>query len=613
MISTPDRSRLALAACVTLYVGALAAVGFGPFTGIWGLNSIHFVAPAGRVLCLASGVLGLLLMWRGWRGGPPARGRQEHPLRALPRGAAIAAGFAAAALLLWAARDRSHFLGDGRIWIDNLRAGRFPHYSEPLSAAIWRLFTWLLQGLGVPPGPDALAVLSVASGLAAGLLLAWVVREAVPAGARTTAFGLLATLGASMLYFGYIEIYPIVSLAVLGYVLAALRCLRGGMPAAALAAAFAVAMGSHLVCLYLLPSYAYVVLRSRPALWKGVALAVAPFVLVAMMFALLHVSLTDAARPFGVLSVALRSTAGRSTPSLAALLGMTSDLASVLLLVLPVPFLLYMTGRAPSLGAADGAATAFLRLAALPGILAAILLVVPGSPAQDWDLMAITVLPLAILAVREGAPMLEGSRRSFRLGLVATSIAGLAPFVLVNASEPGALARLASLVGPESRLSAHERAYGNEKVARTYMARRAFAAALPFARASWEAEPSNARYWTNLGEVLNELGRCNEAIPLLRRAVELAPERWDSRYDLGLCLVKQERYAEAAQTLHRAVAAGGDRPDVRHLWGIALFRSGQSDSAVVVWRGILERWPEYAARLRGGATPGGLAGETTAP
>jgi tetratricopeptide (TPR) repeat protein len=175
----------------------------------------------------------------------------------------------------------------------------------------------------------------------------------------------------------------------------------------------------------------------------------------------------------------------------------------------------------------------------------------------------------------------------------------------VNAVEPSAAARLDALVNGAVRMTAHEHAYGNEKLARLYMDRRDFAAALPYVRASFEAEPGNARYAVNLGVVLNEIGRVGEAIPLLERAVAMAPDRWDAAYNLGLCYTKVERYAEAARVLAASAASGGDRPDVHHLWGLALYRSGQADSAVHVWTNVMRRWPEYTGELRN-AAPGGV-------
>lgn len=616
--TTPLR-RGAVPAILAAYVALLAAVAFGLVPGNWGLNSIRFVSPAARWIAVLLALAGLALVGSGSssadRRGPPAAGSRGAP-RGAPRGSKRSFSGAAAALalaiaataLLWALRDRTHFLGDGLIWIDNFRSGKFPHYSEPLTALVWQLHVALLRLLRIPPTADSLAVLPIGCGLAAGALLWAVTGEIVRGGrARRAAFAVLATLGSAMLYFGYIEAYAIVSVAILAYLLLALRTARGAGSAIGLAGAFTAALASHLVCVYLAPSYLYVIGKDRGPVWKRLALGAAPFVAGALAFGFLGVSIADLARPFGVLGVALLSARGASTTPIASLLAALGDLASTLLLVLPVPLVLVVarvfSGDGRSRGDADGPGRWLLPLAAGAGLLTAVALVIPGSPAQDWDLMSLTVLPLALLAVREGAGFLARSPGRIGSGLVLVSAASLLPFVLVNTSEPAAVARLSVIVGAKSRLSTHERAYGNEKLARTFMDRREFAAALPFARAAYEAESTNVRYVTRLGGVLGGLGRLDEAAPLLTKAIAMAPDKWDAAYDLGLFYVKARRYAEAAPLLERAVQAGAVRPEIYHLWGYALFHAGERDSAGAVWDRLVNLWPEYAAKVRGGAPP----------
>jgi len=595
--------RFAAAVGATLYAAALAAAAYAPLHPLWGLDPIRYATPVVQAVSLLLALSGLGLVWTGLsdrgaakRGVRPAGPASRRRLRIL---AALAAG----ALLLWLARDRSHYLGDGRVWLEHLRAGSLQHYSEPLSVAIWQGYLGLIHALGAQAGPDALAWLSVACGLVAGLIFMGIVRELTmeePEGSRAARpwmFGLLATSGAAMLYFGYIEVYPIVSLAVLAYLLIGLRCLRGASSPWLACAALTVAIGTHFISVFLIPSFVDVVLRSGGSPMKRIALLAAPVPMVIALLSLLGIPIGETARPFSALSVALRSTAGRTAPTGASIGAMLADLLSVLLLVLPIPLALLLArlGRPPEDRRRE---PAFLWLAAAPGLIAALILVIPGSPAQDWDVTAVTVLPLLVLGVGAGFDVLRKASPRFGPGLASLALAGLVPFVLVNTSEARALERLKGLIRPGTRVSAHERAYGNEKIARTYMDRKEYANALPYAQASHEAEPNNARFLTNLGQVLQELGRVDEAIPLLERAVAVAPDRWDSRYDLGLCYMKRERYAEAADLLGSAVAKGGDRPDVHHLWGIALFRSDRRDSAVTVWRGILERWPGYAQSLQ---------------
>jgi Flp pilus assembly protein TadD len=99
-----------------------------------------------------------------------------------------------------------------------------------------------------------------------------------------------------------------------------------------------------------------------------------------------------------------------------------------------------------------------------------------------------------------------------------------------------------------------------------------------------------------------QLSRYEEAVPYLREGVRRGPERWEGRYDLGLAYMRLDRYPEAIQELREAVRLQPNLPVLRHNLGLAYYRSDHADSALVVWKEILLRWPDYAASLK---LPGG--------
>src|SRR5205085_6386875 len=91
-------------------------------------------------------------------------------------------------------------------------------------------------------------------------------------------------------------------------------------------------------------------------------------------------------------------------------LGHAADVLNAILLALPVPLLLLLgaladhSRRAPDErpGVWREPQTIFLAAAAIPSLLLAAGLVLPVAPAQDWDLSAILLLPLAVLGVEAG-------------------------------------------------------------------------------------------------------------------------------------------------------------------------------------------------------------------
>jgi tetratricopeptide (TPR) repeat protein len=297
------------------------------------------------------------------------------------------------------------------------------------------------------------------------------------------------------------------------------------------------------------------------------------------------------------------------------------DLANLAILLAPVPLILVavrvgsaaMRGALPASREDAGPVRRFLALAAAPGLLAALFLVVPSSPAQDWDLLAIVLLPAAIAAVAAGLPTLERSSRVTLAGIALLASAGVGSFVLVNADEAAGIRRFESLVGESAALRPHERAYGNEKLATYWAGRGDYERALVHARRAVDAEPTNPRYWVKAGGSLVSLGRHEEAIPLLLEALRRQRGRADASYDLGICYAKANRYEEAVDAFRVAVAADGDRPDYRHNLGLMLFAAGKPDSAHTVWTDVLRRWKGYPLTVRSMARRfGDGLGESTA-
>jgi tetratricopeptide (TPR) repeat protein len=212
--------------------------------------------------------------------------------------------------------------------------------------------------------------------------------------------------------------------------------------------------------------------------------------------------------------------------------------------------------------------------------------------------MAITVLPAAVLAVALAQPLLAVLPATGRIGLCLLSAGTLLSFVLVNADEAAGVRRFTALVGEDSRLSAHERAYGNEKLVQYHASRGEFEPALRYSERMVRAEPTNPRYWVKAGATLCNLGRYLEAAPYFEEALRRAPGRADATYNLGLCYARTQRIPEAIAAFRAAVAADGSQPDYRHNLGVVLFSAGNADSARAVWEDVLRRWPGYPLTVR---------------
>ena len=597
-----------MAAGASLYAALVIAASVSAGPRGWGVHAPGFLPLPIRLLVFAGLAGCVALLWVAAfekerpTGVAPPRGSARRrilsrvwPLLLLPPYAA----------LLWILRARTQLLGDGSVWLATARSGEHRAYSEPLFAALWHGFAALVRGTGRTPDAPSMSVFPVLCGVIAALLLLGIAIEIAPSRGRWLfPVALLLTLGMSQLYFGYIESYAAAAAFILFYLWLALRRVRGADPPYVASVALALAIVAHLSALYLYPSYLLLVwLEKKPTALKLV-FSLLPAVILAGLLYVLNYHPSEWTAPLRAATSGIREGFEGATfhrPYGFFSYGHFADVMNVLLLSLPVPVLLLLGWAAATRGGFRPFPRhlTLLAAAAIPGFLLAVWLMTPVAPAQDWDLTSIFLLPTAVFGVAAGR-WLWGDAANVKAAaaLVGLSAISLLSFVLVNASEPSAVRRFGAVVNDPVRVSRYGRAYGNSVLELYYRDRDQYALALPYARAAADAEPTNPRNWTNVGFELMRLGRQEEAIPYLREGITRGPERWEGRYNLGLTYMNLGRYPEAIPELREAVRLEGNLPVLRHNLGLALYRSGNPDSALVVWREILVRWPDYAASLR---------------
>ncbi len=636
-----DRSRAArgaLAAGAAAFLIAVAVASQAPGPRPWALHLPGFLPGPARsfVMALLAGGVALLafdflrtapthnpgeaphVREASSQRGAKRRAARHQARRSAPGAASRIPGWSAWLLLLpwvwllWKLETRTRFLGDGTVWLQNIQTANPNPFSEPLSAAAWAAYARFLRGAGLPIDPVTAGLLPILCGLVAAALFWGIACEITPKnGSRVIALVVLGTMGLVQLYFGYIESYPTVSVAILAYLWLGLRRARGADHPLWPAIALAVAMACHLSCAFLAPSYLYLLLREKQSWMKRVALALVPPAAAAALFVLLGY---PPSRWLGAFRIAARAVesgheaALYAKPYAAISLDHAWDVLNAVLLALPVPALLLLAavvsgtardGKATGTNLFGDPAAIFLAVAALPGFLLAAALVLPVAPAQDWDLTSILLLPLAVFGVKAGFSIPKVPMRGARgVGIAALGAGALLSFVLVNANEESGLRRYETLVGPGAKVTAYARAYGNELLATYDVGRKDYQRAALHAQRALDAEPTNPRYWVKKGAALYELGRYDEAIPALQEGIRRGPARDDAYYDLGNCLERQKRHAEAVTNYREAIRLAEPRPDYLNNLGVALYNVGEKDSARVLWTQVVQRWPWYVLSRR---------------
>lgn len=569
-----SEKRVALGVLVLLVLQAVA-----PLCGArwaWGIDALRYLGPTWRVglglLAIASGLLAArLLSGSGWRALAISC---DHGASNLSSAALVILGVGlllAGGLFL---RPVNALLGDGLTYLEQLplsaASGMRQVEREPLAFAAVRGLHALLGG-GPAKAKAAYVLLSVLSGCAF-VVIAIALARALTSGRSTLALLFLVLLlqGYCQLFVGYIETYPLVVVAVSGYLLAGTHAAQGRGPGVAAAVALGIGLSLHFSLIALLPSLCLAACDAAPRdgrSWRGGASALGrtfglPLLALAVALLLLVLSGVDVRalmrsastrhflpllgpgdrwRPYGLLSVQH-----------------LVDYANQYLLV-SAGALLLLIGYARRPGRQRD--LRFLAAAALVPVGLFFLINPEIGAFRDWDLLAWPAIPLTVLACALAARGEEAGRRRSQalVSVIAVSAFSAVAWLSVNASAQASEARFARLLS-DCKLATHARAYGWEtlgthlrQTGRQWEASQAYEEAI-------RADAGNPRYWSLAGLRHAELGDTTRAIAYLRQAIAAAPDSHAENYfNLGTLLLN----------------------------------TGQVDSAIVLLEGALQHKPEF--------------------
>lgn len=553
-----------LATLALVGVASLAAPAADPSLA-WGVNAARFLPAGVRV-----GLFALAL------GVPLALLALAPRVPRLPAAAVSVVAAVVFAALAWTFRVSHVLLGDGIPITSSLPDSNALHPREPLSSALLRR-AW--DGLGpafAAPGrardavvQDVAAVVSVAAGAVFAVAVTGIARElarAFPADpqdgdaddrapAALTAL-VLATPGAALVFFGYVEHYawPAACTAAFFWALLRFALGRGGLLAPAFALLLAVAF--HFSSLVLAPAFGMAALfglasrERRAAAMRDLAIGAA--VAAAIVFALRRVAGYDALHQIGELAKSNRADPAYSRSAVHVrdflnehlLLG---PLGLFLLLPLLVPF--GLDRRVPA------TVRATLGVAALTYACATWL--TPDMPlgyARDWDVFAAAGCGLTIISVAMALAVVRAPRR--RLLLLAAScaltLAHTLPWVAVNHANATAVARFATLPLGLGRTES--------TLAWWHLQRREYGEARVWIERSLRANPDNIRAVDLYGRVALLEGRPEIAVGAYRTGIVMRPERAEYRLQLAFSLHAAGRDAEALTALDTLERTHPDEP-----------------------------------------------------
>jgi cytochrome c-type biogenesis protein CcmH/NrfG len=105
-------------------------------------------------------------------------------------------------------------------------------------------------------------------------------------------------------------------------------------------------------------------------------------------------------------------------------------------------------------------------------------------------------------------------------------------------------------------------------------------------------EKGNPQVRVELGNLLMDHSRFDEAARYYREALALNPDQPDVRVDLGACLVNGGKPAEGLMEFEKALQKDPGHKKALFNKGIALMETGRPQEAVAVWESLLKRFPD---------------------
>jgi tetratricopeptide (TPR) repeat protein len=116
-------------------------------------------------------------------------------------------------------------------------------------------------------------------------------------------------------------------------------------------------------------------------------------------------------------------------------------------------------------------------------------------------------------------------------------------------------------------------------------------------RATLRQNPDSALAHNNLGNLLMDAGKVQEAIGHFEQAVRLDPEFAEAQNDLGAALVAYTRLPEAIGHFRQALRLRPDFAEAHYNLGLALRDSGEKQNAFFQFQEAVRLWPTYIKAL----------------
>lgn len=510
--------------------------------------------------------------------------------------------------IFWLLREKTHLLGDGSVRVGEIQKGIWLTPTEPLDVFLHSQAYQLFHSLWNWNGFTTYAFLSCLAG-AIFIFFAFLFSDQIGQIKKGSllVFGIMATTGGTLLFFGYVESYSYLYASIIAYLFFCVRYLKGKCSFAIPCLVYLITSSLHLSGFFLLPSLIYLfILKNKKNIGQSkTGLDIRGLIL---LFVTLFLSTAEI---WLLRSMTLKNQEVQLTYFLIPLVGDTegsytlfsfSHLLDVLnegLLIFPVSIavwtaILFFWKRGRTI--TDQVSKFFICLV-LSSFLFAILVDPKLGYARDWDLFAATGIGYTVLGAYLLIKLLSIEKlKNLNYAVSILIFSGLvcvSPWVLVNSSVEKSIQRFEDILSLDKKRSA----YGHEILARYYERRKMYrlaikqyelatqiqrhprylhqkaalhcvlgqnSEALKAITESLEIDSSHAEAYNTKGVILQAMESYEEAEEAYKKALKLEQNLYQIHYNLGIVYIKMEKYQEARK--HLEIYLKLSPHDQQHFW-----------------------------------------------
>lgn len=575
-----QRNNIIIKLAIGLVLLCFIIASFSGWDSLWGVNHLRFLPFSYTIaFSLISSII--LIIWLWPNGDNRARKIIDSIDRLLWGKSKITRLILTFSLIIpfLIFRVKAPLLGDSWTWLAIFGHGKsyILKWAEPGAILILRNLQNLLGEYSHETALMAFQIMSITSGVIfAHNIISIIGLICKTASGRFLALTTIFFSGALLLFFGYIEFYPIVWAAVSIFLNLAIRYLENGRNLWVVILAYIICLLTHLQTLYLLPGVAFlIILKAKSKSWRRILFYL--FGLGAVGGAAFLIWLQSTKIEFQVLLLPLFK--GRPPAADYAVFSFIhlADLLNLILLLFPAALALIAIWILYGKKKFDENMSRFWALMSAGSLLFLVLFGAAITMGRDWDIMSLSLLApvlLILYQIDHAQPQIsEKIIISYSLSAGFMTICFLATAIAVKPAEN----RFATLLNSRSEagwviyanyfLEKGEADRFNEIIERRsehfpnlkrlrnaydLLESGRFGEAKIIAQDLTRQEPYNSNYLQILGNLYGKFNQFDSAEQYYNKALSLQPYSSTLMNEIGQLYIKERKYDDAMSILKRA-------------------------------------------------------------